>query len=251
MAAARTRSRKQDTHARILAAAAKSIRERGVEGAGVDRVMAEAGLTRGGFYAHFADRHAMVAEALDFAFEVTKKNLFDLPETGDAWLARATRRYLGGAHRDAVGEGCPLPVLVGEMTRAPGEVRATFERQVEDVLDRIARRLGEGATTTPDDRRRAAGVLAAWVGALAIARSVSAPVGEEILAAVRDALAPRAASGGRGGPARPVDQPGAANGLASNGARANSSEALPESTRSSASSGRPARARARTSRSQA
>jgi len=241
-------SRKRETHARILAVAARTIRAHGVEGAGVDRVMGDAGLTRGGFYAHFADRHAMIAEALDLAFDSTKRNLFDLTEDGDAWLAHATRRYLSRAHRDAVAEGCPLPVLAGEMSRAPDVVRATFARQVEDVLTSIARRLG-GGRVTGSSRRRAARVLASWVGALALARTVDDVLGATVLDAVREELgasaAPRRQKAGAAGAAR------AANGPSSKGTRAKSSDAVPESTRARSSSRRPARARARTSRSHA
>lgn len=233
------RKRKAESHARIVDVAARTIREQGVDGAGVDRVMGEAGLTRGGFYAHFSDRHAMIAEALDHAFVETKRNLFDLDEAGEAWLARATRRYVSRAHADTVGTGCPLPALAGEMTRAPAVVRDTFARHVADLVDRTARRLGEGKVTAAS-RRRAAAIVASWVGALALARSADRALGDEVLAAVREELAP----------AVPRGQP-AAKGLASKAARAKSSAAEPASTRARSSSGRPARARASTSRSQA
>lgn len=241
MAAPISRGRKGETHARIVAVAARAIRAHGIDGAGVDRVMGDAGLTRGGFYAHFADRHAMVAAALDLAFDSTKKNLFDLPGSGDAWLAHATRRYLSRAHRDAVADGCPLPALAGEVARGPGVVRETFARQVADVVDAIARRLG-GGRVTGASRRRAAAVLASWVGALAIARTVGEPLGSILLDGVREDL----------GAGRASDrQPPAAKGLSSNDARAKSPAAVPDSTRARSSSRRPAPASARTSRSHA
>lgn len=240
MASGAARKRKDESHARIVDVAARTIREQGVDGTGVDRVMGEAGLTRGGFYAHFSDRHAMIAEALELAFVETKRNLFELDEQGDAWLARATRRYVSRAHADAVGAGCPLPALAGEMTRAPAVVRDTFARHVADLVDRTALRLGDGKATAAS-RRRAAAAVASWMGALALARTVDRALGDELLAAVRDELAP----------ASPRPQPPAAKGLASKSARAKSSDAEPASTRARSSSGRPARARASTSRSQA
>ena len=60
-------SRKEATHERIVEVAARAIRRKGYDGAGVADVMNEAGLTHGGFYAHFASREAMLAEAADRA----------------------------------------------------------------------------------------------------------------------------------------------------------------------------------------
>src|SRR5690349_22652654 len=55
--------RKEATHERIVAAAARAIRRSGYDGTGVAEIMKEAGLTHGAFYAHFASREDMLAEA--------------------------------------------------------------------------------------------------------------------------------------------------------------------------------------------
>src|SRR5687767_15731631 len=60
-------SRKEATHERIVDTAARAIRRSGYEGAGVAEIMKEAGLTHGGFYAHFESRAGMLAEAADRA----------------------------------------------------------------------------------------------------------------------------------------------------------------------------------------
>src|SRR5262245_53844476 len=60
-------SRKEETRERILRAAARAIRKHGYEGVGVADVMKDAGLTHGGFYAHFASRDELLAAAVDHA----------------------------------------------------------------------------------------------------------------------------------------------------------------------------------------
>src|SRR5439155_400391 len=60
-------SRKEITHERIVGAAARAIRRSGYDGTGVADIMKKVGLTHGGFYAHFASREAMLAEAADRA----------------------------------------------------------------------------------------------------------------------------------------------------------------------------------------
>ena len=64
-----TKDHKQETHARIVKKASVKLRERGAHGIGVADLMKEAGLTHGGFYAHFASREALVVEAFVYAME--------------------------------------------------------------------------------------------------------------------------------------------------------------------------------------
>jgi TetR/AcrR family transcriptional repressor of nem operon len=233
--------RKDASHQRILHVAARLVREEGFAGAAVDLVMGEAGLTRGGFYAHFRDKDGMLVEALGVAFDQARRNLFDVePATGDGWLARASARYANRAHVEALGDGCAVAALGGEVARSSAPVREAFDRHVGEIIDEMARRLAGGRATAAS-RRRAIEVFTRWVGSVLVARSVGRTLGDEVLDTVRSATGPRRAG------ARQV----AAKGLSSKGARAKSSAALPASTPASASSDRPARARARTSRSHA
>ena len=66
---------KEKTRSRIVRAAGKVFRRQGYHAAGVDKVMAEAGLTAGGFYAHFDSKQALLAEAIeDAAVEVGERS---------------------------------------------------------------------------------------------------------------------------------------------------------------------------------
>jgi TetR/AcrR family transcriptional repressor of nem operon len=176
--------RKHDeTHLRIVREASRLFRERGTAAVGVEDVMEAVGLTRGGFYAHFKNKEALVAEAIDLGFEDARTNLFGIPEnSGLAWVARAAKRYLSEAHAADVGAGCVVAALGPEIGRHEGPARAAFERGLAGIVEGIRLRLGDA------DSGRAAALFGSWVGALQLARITSAPAARRgILAAAREA----------------------------------------------------------------
>lgn len=178
------------THARIVREASRLFRERGIDGVGVADVMDAAGLTRGGFYAHWDSKEALVAEAVTLGFEDGKTNLFGMPENeGPAWLARAAKRYLAESHVDAVGDGCVVAALGPEIARREGPARAAFERGLAEIIEGIRVRL------PGHEPGRAAALFASWVGALQLARlSRDRATAKSILVAARRAtLGDRAA----------------------------------------------------------
>jgi len=164
--------RKHDaTHARIVREASRLFRERGTEDVGVEEVMDAAGLTRGGFYAHFKSKDALVAEAVSLGFEDGKTNLFGIPENeGAPWLEHAARRYLAESHIDAVGDGCIVAALGPEMARRKGLARNAFDRGLAEVIDGVRVRLGKELGGQKPGRAPA--LFASWVGALQAARLV-------------------------------------------------------------------------------
>ncbi|MGH7329940.1 MAG: TetR/AcrR family transcriptional regulator, partial [Polyangiaceae bacterium] len=127
--------KKQRTRTRIVAQASRMLREQGLEKPAIDDVMAAADLTRGGFYAHFQNRDALVAEALNKAFDEARRHFFfigdwaDSPKgnlVGKKWVEYAARQYLSEGHlREAVTR-CPLPSLGSEMARTRPEIRHVF-----------------------------------------------------------------------------------------------------------------------------
>src|SRR5438477_4646067 len=99
--------RKEVTHERIVNSAARAIRRRGYGGASVAEIMKDAGLTHGGFYAHFASREAMLAEAADRAgadgiSAVARIAAAARPEQA---LPAMLGAYLSKAHVEAVETG--------------------------------------------------------------------------------------------------------------------------------------------------
>src|SRR5882762_2193239 len=116
------------TRRRIVAAASAAFRERGVEGTGVDEVMRRAGLTHGGFYAHFSDKAELVAEACAEAFDAAVENLDRIAAQPTA--AKRARllidSYLSARHRDNRGSGCLVVAVAADMARLDGAGRAGY-----------------------------------------------------------------------------------------------------------------------------
>ncbi|WP_022722315.1 TetR/AcrR family transcriptional regulator, partial [Rhodopseudomonas sp. B29] len=108
-----SKEHKQETHDRIVRKASIRLREKGAHGIGVADLMKEAGLTHGGFYAHFASREALVIEAFAYAMDRSTaywhKLAAELPP--EQRLAKLVDDYLGKSHRDDPGRGCAITAL--------------------------------------------------------------------------------------------------------------------------------------------
>ena len=120
------RDHKEVTRRRIIDAAGQAFRERGVAETGVDEVMRRAGLTHGGFYAHFRDKTELIAEACAAAFDAAVPNLDRIAaaETPAARARLLIDSYLGARHRDNRGSGCLVVAVGADMVRLRGAARA-------------------------------------------------------------------------------------------------------------------------------
>ncbi len=174
---------KARTHVAILDSACRLLRERGIAGARVADVMSRAGLTVGGFYAHFASKDALVDEAIRQTADATRAKLFDRLDEKPA-SARAEvvlKRYLSPAHRDDPANGCPLPAIVGEVATTAPEHRAVLADELGKLADRVAKLVpGESKRST------ALATIALMYGGLSLARAVAGTeLSDEILRACR------------------------------------------------------------------
>jgi TetR/AcrR family transcriptional repressor of nem operon len=183
---------KEETRKRVLKAAAKAIRAEGPHRIAVAGVMAEVGLTHGGFYAHFKSKDDLVAASIGQMFaegsERARREIEGVdPATG---LGRYIDFYLSPAHRDAQGAGCPLPYLSADAPRMDGVSRARFAEGVAQLADRLAALLAE--IGHPEPAATASSLLAEMVGALSLARADPDPVrSDAILERSRAALKTR------------------------------------------------------------
>lgn len=179
--------RKQLTHDRILDTAARAMRSSGFYGVGVADVMKQAGLTHGGFYAHFPSRDALLVEALDRAGGHSRERLQRSIAAGEARGASRFRAlvesYLSDRHLKSPESGCPVAALASEMPRQSDEVRRAAAARVKSLLAFV----GE---TLPAGRGQDAAVVASQlVGALQLARALGDNAqGRAHLAAVRGQL---------------------------------------------------------------
>ena len=180
---------KQKTRERVLKAAAKAIRAQGPHRIGVSGVMAKAGLTHGGFYAHFASKDEFVAEAIGQMFVESRQRV--VKEMGELPPAQALAAYvdfyLSQTHRDARQTGCPLPFLSADAPRLTGLSQARFAQGVAELTRRIADQLE--ALGHAEALGEASSILAELVGALSLARAEPDPArSNAILTYSRDAL---------------------------------------------------------------
>lgn len=177
---------KQSTHARILAAAESLFRKQGFAGASVERVMRAAGLTVGGFYAHFSSKEALLVESLrSFLRTRTQRWTAGLEELqGREWLSHFVRRYLNRQRRDDLESGCMMPSILSDLTRAPPEVQAAFTEELEALAREVEAHLSnEGGVTA---RQRALATIALCFGTMTLARATaSQPFSDELLEAAR------------------------------------------------------------------
>lgn len=166
---------KEETHQRIVAVAARAIRRSGYDGTGVADIMKEAGLTHGAFYAHFASREAMLAEAASQACAESAAAVAEVVASvppGKA-LEAMLHAYLSKEHLDQAEAGCPLAALGSETSRQAVEVRRVLTRHIKAMVDLAARQSPDWGQ--PAAHERALVTVATMVGALLLARAVDEP----------------------------------------------------------------------------
>jgi AcrR family transcriptional regulator len=166
---------KEASHERIVAVAARAIRRSGYDGTGVADIMKEAGLTHGAFYAHFASREAMLAEAANRACAESAAVLAGVvarvPQ--EQALASVLLAYLSREHVEHAEAGCPLAALGSETPRQAPEVRHATTRYLKEMIDLVARQSpGWGQASAHE---RALVTVATMVGTLLLARAVDDP----------------------------------------------------------------------------
>ena len=168
-------SRKEATHQRIVGAAARAIRRSGYQGTGVADIMKDVGLTHGGFYAHFASREAMLAEAADRAGAESVATLTRVATAAPPQeaLRSMIRAYLSKAHIDDAETGCPVAALGSEMPRQAAKVRRAATRRIKEVIDIVGRHSPDQGK--PGAYEHALVTVATMVGALVLARAVDDP----------------------------------------------------------------------------
>lgn len=183
-------SHKHLTRHRIIDAASQVFRERGIAETGVDEVMRRAGLTHGGFYAHFRDKQELVTEACTAAFNAAVPNL-DRIAAGPTPAARARLlidSYLGQRHRDNLGSGCVVVAVGADASRLRGAAREGYAKAFALHLER----LGAALRLSPDpqrNRERVTWLMSSLVGALLFARAIDDPAqSDAILRSMRRQL---------------------------------------------------------------
>ena len=189
-----SREHKLETHARIVKRASVKLREKGAHGIGVADLMKEAGLTHGGFYAHFDSREALVIEAFAHAMDRSTERWRKLAEATppEQRMAAVVDAYLTPAHRDDPGHGCAIPTLGAEIARESPKTRKAFAGKLEEMIDALAEQIPDVPRKAA--RKQATAMIATMMGTLVMARVAgNGEFSEEILNSGREAVLGRAA----------------------------------------------------------
>lgn len=189
-----SKEHKLETHARIVRKASVRLREKGAHGIGVADLMKEAGLTHGGFYAHFDSREALLIEAFGYAMdrsmEYWRKTTADT--SPEKRLATIVDSYLTAVHRDEPGRGCAVPTLGAEIARESPKARKAFAAKLEQMVEMIAETMIDLPPKAA--HKQAAAALATMMGTLVLSRIAgNGEFSDDILAAGREAVLSRAA----------------------------------------------------------
>ncbi|MGH8439086.1 MAG: TetR/AcrR family transcriptional regulator [Pseudomonas sp.] len=175
--------KKAKTRERILDAACSALIQHGPAEPSVNQVMGAAGLTVGGFYAHFDSKDALMLEAFSQLLAERRALLAEVDPnmSGEARRALVAAFYLSRKHRDATERACPLPNALGEMARLPDSFRQVLGEHIELMMANLA--------DSPEEADKVLADLALMVGGLALARALGTDeLSDRILRAAKSAV---------------------------------------------------------------
>jgi TetR/AcrR family transcriptional repressor of nem operon len=177
---------KRESLDKILEAAARRIRQEGLDGAAIVPVMRDAGLTHGAFYSHFSSKDDLASAAFGRAITTGRRHWIK-PWRGESWSERLTglaKRYLTTAHRDDLSTSCGFATLSSDAAHASDQFRASYEHELRTSLAAIC---GDDSNDRLND---AIALMAVCVGGMALSRAVADPkFSTRILRVAREAAA--------------------------------------------------------------
>ncbi|CAM3359683.1 TetR/AcrR family transcriptional regulator [Thalassospira profundimaris] len=199
---------KPKTRIRIVNAASALFKKHGFENVTIDQVMAAAGLTRGGFYAHFKNKEALFVACVENGMSLLSSpvlaKLRKAELSGSDWVTSFAELYLSRVHIDNPEFGCALPTLSSEVSRSGDQARSAFSKLIDQASGKLAWKLAkedgvpgmdkpvpiDGASVLPDVpdgyRTEATSMLAMLVGAVVLSRAVDSETADSILKASRE-----------------------------------------------------------------
>jgi TetR/AcrR family transcriptional regulator, transcriptional repressor for nem operon len=161
---------KQATRRRIIAAAGRRLKQDGIDGSGVAALMADAGLTNGAFYAHFASKDDLVATALGDQLDEQRER-YRTRVCDRAGAEQMVREYLSAEHRDNPADGCPSAALLDEIGRCTDATKRSYTEGMLGIADHIA------ALIAPENprsaRARTLSLFAMLIGTLQLSRALA------------------------------------------------------------------------------
>lgn len=198
---------KPRTRIRIINAASALFKKNGFENVTIDQVMAAAGLTRGGFYAHFKNKEDLFVACVENGMSLLSSpilgKLRKAEMRGNDWITSFAELYLSRLHIENPEMGCALPTLSTEVSRSGDKARTAFSQVIRQTSEKLAWKLAHedqvpgidpnikmDATATarnipPEYEEESTTMLAMMVGAVVLGRAVDDETADAILAHTR------------------------------------------------------------------
>ena len=190
-----TKQKAAENREAIVTAADGLFRERGVEAVGLNELMSAAGLTRGGFYNHFASKDALIDTVLATAMAIGSGNLNRAITAAEARgsdpLTERIDWYLSPEHRADIEHGCPNASFAGDARRLEPAARARYAKGLAENLDRLSQIVRTSGLSEGERRARAIALFSEMAGALLLSRAVAdadPDLADEILDSARTDL---------------------------------------------------------------
>jgi TetR/AcrR family transcriptional repressor of nem operon len=202
-----SKAHKRETRQKVVRTAAHAFRARGIDGVGVADLMRQAGLTHGGFYAHFRSKEDLVAAACrEGMLESSTSFVAGMKEASpDGGLATFIRAYLSRSHRDDPATGCVIASLGPEIVRGSPETRHAFTEALQQYVAKLAACTADGDASAEAGEDAMYLLLGGMAGALLVSRAVDdAALSDRILLAARRFYTKSFADSGGNSPARPL-----------------------------------------------
>lgn len=140
---------KDKTREHLLETARTVFRQRGFDAVSIDTLMKAAGLTRGGFYAHFKSKEALVSQVLAIPSGLTRRLNEEVTDdaTGRQTAAEIFGDYLDPAQRDDR-IYCPMVSHPMDARRGGQDRAALYGEQIAGLIDAINNVVHDDSTAT-------------------------------------------------------------------------------------------------------
>src|SRR5258708_6420040 len=166
-------SHRDETRAKIVRSARKLFNRFGYDGVSIEQIMADAHLTIGGFYRHFASKSDLYAEVLEC--------FFTDPEWNNSWKGvhidltasdigpQIVHAYLSRQHLEEIDNSCPMVALPSDVARSGESAKRAYEKVFKAMVAILQR---EASGNGHSDRTQALAIAALCVGGVVIARAI-------------------------------------------------------------------------------
>lgn len=181
---------KLESKERILNVASRLFKKRGYSATGIDQIMAEAGLTAGGFYAHFKSKTDLLEQAIEHSLKNSRQLLTRDTEhlSGEEKIETIMSRYISLLHRDLPEKGCVLPALASEIYRGTKKSNALIGKYLNRWADILAENMSSSESVA-QKKQKALNMISQAVGAVLLSRMVKeSNLSDEIIASARQNL---------------------------------------------------------------